>query len=43
MEYCLVARQGSTEKDQLKRGIETIDQKKLLGALLNSIRKRIAE
>lgn len=32
----LVARQGSTEKDQLKRGIEAMDQKKLLGALLNS-------
>jgi capsular exopolysaccharide synthesis family protein len=32
----LVARQGSTEKDQLKRGLEAIDQKKLLGALLNS-------
>lgn len=32
----LVARQGATEKDQLKRGIQAIDQKKLLGALLNS-------
>ena len=32
----LVARQGSTEKDQLRRGIEAIDQKKLLGAILNS-------
>ncbi|HKW16962.1 MAG TPA: CpsD/CapB family tyrosine-protein kinase [Terriglobales bacterium] len=32
----LVARQGGTEKKQLKRGLEAIDQKKLLGALLNS-------
>jgi Mrp family chromosome partitioning ATPase len=32
----LVARQGATEKDQLKRGIDAIDQKKLLGAVLNS-------
>ena len=32
----LVTRQGVTEKDQLKRGLEAIDQKKLLGALLNS-------
>lgn len=32
----LVTRQGATEKDQLKRGLEAIDQKKLLGALLNS-------
>jgi capsular exopolysaccharide synthesis family protein len=32
----LVARQGATEKDQLKRGLEAIDRKKLLGALLNS-------
>jgi capsular exopolysaccharide synthesis family protein len=32
----LVARQGATEKDQLRRGIEVIDQKKLLGAVLNS-------
>jgi capsular exopolysaccharide synthesis family protein len=32
----LVARQGVTEKDQLKRGVEAIDQKKLLGAVLNS-------
>jgi capsular exopolysaccharide synthesis family protein len=32
----LVARQGATEKDQLKRGVEAIDQKKLLGAILNS-------
>jgi capsular exopolysaccharide synthesis family protein len=32
----LVARQGATEKKQLKRGLEAIDQKKLLGAVLNS-------
>jgi capsular exopolysaccharide synthesis family protein len=32
----LVARQGGTEKKQLKRGLEAIDQKKLLGAILNS-------
>jgi capsular exopolysaccharide synthesis family protein len=32
----LVTRQGATEKKQLKRGLEAIDQKKLLGALLNS-------
>lgn len=32
----LVARQGGTEKKQLQRGLEAIDQKKLLGALLNS-------
>lgn len=32
----LVARQGATEKDQLKRGVEAIDQKKLIGAVLNS-------
>ncbi len=32
----LIARQGATEKDQLKRGVEAIDQKKLLGAVLNS-------
>lgn len=32
----LVTRQGATEKKQLERGLEAIDQKKLLGALLNS-------
>lgn len=32
----LVTRQGATEKDQLKRGLEAVDQKKLLGAVLNS-------
>ncbi|HZQ21102.1 MAG TPA: CpsD/CapB family tyrosine-protein kinase [Terriglobales bacterium] len=32
----LVARQGGTEKKQLQRGLEAIDQKKLIGALLNS-------
>jgi Mrp family chromosome partitioning ATPase len=32
----LVTRQGATEKKQLKRALEAIEQKKLLGALLNS-------
>jgi capsular exopolysaccharide synthesis family protein len=32
----LVARQGVTRKKQLKRGIEALDQKKLVGALMNS-------
>lgn len=32
----LVARQGGTQKKQLKRGLEAIDQKKLLGAILNA-------
>lgn len=32
----LVARQGTTEKEHLKRGLEVIDSKKLLGGLLNS-------
>jgi capsular exopolysaccharide synthesis family protein len=32
----LVTRQGTTEKQHLKRGIEALDQKKLIGALLNS-------
>jgi capsular exopolysaccharide synthesis family protein len=31
----LVARQGTTEKRQLQRGLEALDQKKLIGALLN--------
>jgi capsular exopolysaccharide synthesis family protein len=31
----LVTRQGTTEKDQLKRGLEQIEPSKLLGALLN--------
>jgi capsular exopolysaccharide synthesis family protein len=31
----LVTRQGTTEKDQLKRGLEAIEPSKLLGALLN--------
>jgi len=31
----LVTRQGKTEKEQLQRGIEAIEPKKLLGALLN--------
>jgi capsular exopolysaccharide synthesis family protein len=32
----LVTRQGTTEKQQLTRGLEAIEQSKLLGALLNS-------
>lgn len=32
----LVARQGVTKKRELQRGLEAIEQKKLLGALLNS-------
>ena len=31
----LVARQGTTEREQLKRGLEAIEPSKLLGALLN--------
>jgi capsular exopolysaccharide synthesis family protein len=32
----LVTRQGTTEKKQLQRGLETIEHKKLIGSLLNS-------
>lgn len=32
----LVTRQGTTKKKQLKRGLEAIEPKKLIGALLNS-------
>jgi len=32
----LVTRQGTTEKRQLQRGIEALESKKLIGALLNS-------
>jgi capsular exopolysaccharide synthesis family protein len=32
----LVARQGKTDREQLKRGLEAIEPSKLLGALLNS-------
>lgn len=32
----LVARQGTTEKKYLKEGLEALDQKKLIGAVLNS-------
>jgi capsular exopolysaccharide synthesis family protein len=32
----LVARQGTTEREQLQRGLEAIEPSKLLGALLNS-------
>lgn len=31
----LVTRQGTTEKQQLQKGLEALDQKKLLGALMN--------
>ena len=32
----LIARQGTTEKKQLQRGLEAIESKKLIGAVLNS-------
>ena len=32
----LVAREGTTQKRQLKRGLEAIEHQKLIGALLNS-------
>ena len=32
----LVAREGKTEKKQLQRGLEALDQSKLLGVILNS-------
>jgi Mrp family chromosome partitioning ATPase len=32
----LVTRKGTTEKQQLKRGLEAIEKSKLLGALVNS-------
>ena len=35
----LVARQGATDKEQLKRGLEAIEPSKLLGAILNSSTK----
>ena len=35
----LVTRQGTTDKEQLKRGLEAIEPSKLLGAILNSSRK----
>jgi len=31
----LVTRQGVTQKQQLQKGLEALDQKKLLGALVN--------
>jgi capsular exopolysaccharide synthesis family protein len=34
----LVTRQGTTEKRQLQRGLEAIDQKKVVGALMNCAR-----
>lgn len=36
----LVTRQGKTEKRQLKRGLEAIDQQKLIGAIMNSSNNR---
>jgi Mrp family chromosome partitioning ATPase len=35
----LVTRQGVTEKRHLQRGLEALDQEKLIGALLNSSRR----
>ena len=35
----LVARQGTTDKEQLKRGLEAIEPSRLLGAILNSSHK----
>ncbi len=35
----LVTRQGATQKKQLQRGLEAIEQSKLIGALLNSSRE----
>lgn len=35
----LVTRQGTTDKEQLKRGLEAIEPSKLLGAILNSSTK----
>jgi Mrp family chromosome partitioning ATPase len=32
----LIARQGIVEKQQLQRGLEALDSKKLIGAVLNS-------
>ena len=32
----LVTREGTTEKQQLKRGLQALEQSKLLGAVLNS-------
>jgi capsular exopolysaccharide synthesis family protein len=37
----LVTRQGTTEKRLLQRGLEAIDQKKLIGALLNCSRNSV--
>ena len=32
----LVTRQGTTQRKQLQRGIEALERKKLIGALVNS-------
>jgi Mrp family chromosome partitioning ATPase len=37
----LVARQGITEKRQLQRGLEALESKKLIGALLNGSRSAV--
>jgi capsular exopolysaccharide synthesis family protein len=37
----LVTRQGTTEKRQLQRGLEALDQQKLIGALLNCSRSSL--
>jgi capsular exopolysaccharide synthesis family protein len=39
----LVTRQGATQKQQLQRGLEAIEQSKLIGALLNSSREAASE
>lgn len=39
----LVTRQGTTEKRQLQRGLDAIDQKKMIGALLNCSRNSAHE
>ncbi len=36
----LTTRQGTTEKRQLQRGLEAIEPKKLIGALVNSSKER---
>jgi len=35
----IVTRQGATKKQQLQRGLEAIEQSKVIGALLNSSRE----
>ena len=38
----LVVRQGITEKRQLERGLEALEPKKLIGAVLNGSKRRLA-